>query len=483
LQSAQPSSSSSSNLTQAIEESLRQGLLSGQLSPEVLDELIKSLSILQSQQRQMANVAAAASDPSMQMRLKQQGNSDGSIISAAVAQPFVHNAGITMASPYLPGNSAGLQASSGVTNSGARIPLAIPGNSIPAGMPLIPGIPIGTATAASVDQERRSNTPMHQAATTFGAPIEEFKDFSKMILKNQRSNRRTRTKKVCPMCKEGKMGHDCPKLHLSRDAIGQLNSDVKTSPASGSTAIVANAVFQCLECKKVDAQEFSQGLCESCFKSQNRKRGREKSSESSFGKPRGGKKSKVAETAVMVSNIPFRADIPLSERARVEQIISGKAGNLSLEQRQAFIQSYVDDQDPAYQQLLASTATAASVVEPETSSVSSGHRDSKGDKQPVQALSVDLKVLNNPLPEVAQPVPPSTSAIPLSVTSGQVAAAAAAVVVGNNPGEISSSDAQQLVALLNRLPLSAFASEDAAGVQHQLESFLGKFQSSSNPGS
>jgi hypothetical protein len=239
-------------------------------------------------------------------------------------------------------------------------------------------------------------------------------------------------------------------------------------------------VFQCSDCKKTDVQEFNQGLCESCFNKSTRKRTRDKSSDSA-GRNRGGKKPKGPEA--IITNIPFRADIPLSERARVEQIISGKAGNLSLEQRQAFIQSYVDDQDPAYQQLLASTATAASVVEPDTSSVSSGQKDVKAEKEPVQALSVDLKVLNNPLPEVAQPVAP-TSTTPSATPSSQVAAAAAAVVVGAaNSGEISSSDAQQLVALLNRLPLSAFASEDAAGVQSQLESFLGKFQAANNPGS
>eukprot|EP00475_Leptophrys_vorax_P010012 TRINITY_DN16695_c0_g2_i1.p1 TRINITY_DN16695_c0_g2~~TRINITY_DN16695_c0_g2_i1.p1 ORF type:complete len:647 (+),score=187.65 TRINITY_DN16695_c0_g2_i1:174-2114(+) len=477
--------SNASTITQAIEESLRQGLITGQLSPEVLDELIKSLSILQSQQRQIASATSSnGADPSMQLRMsKQQSSAENPIVSAAVAQPFIHNGNVTMASPYMPTAQA-LQAASSLNASNSRIPMAIPNNSIPAGMTLIPGIPVGTATtAASLDQERISNTPMFQAATTFGHSIEEFKDFSKMIMKSQKTNKKSRAKKVCPTCKEGKVGHlDCPKLQLSREAIGQLSSDVKSSPAAaGSPAVISsNNLYLCSECKKAEAQDNGQGLCDSCFRNQTRKRTREKSIESVAGRSRGGKKSKGSETPI--TNIPFRADIPLSERARVEQIISGKAGNLSLEQRQAFIQSYVDDQDPAYQQLLASTATAASVVEPDASSISSGQRDIKAEKQPVQALSIDLKVLNTPLPEVAQSVPTPTSTTPSATPASQVAATAAAVVVSANSGEISSSDAQQLVALLNRLPLSAFAAEDAAGVQHQLESFLGKFQSNSNPG-
>jgi hypothetical protein len=60
------------------------------------------------------------------------------------------------------------------------------------------------------------------------------------------------------------------------------------------------------------------------------------------------KKSKSNEDTGLMASIPFRVDIPLSEKARVVQILSGKASNLSRDQKLAFIKSYVDDQDPKF---------------------------------------------------------------------------------------------------------------------------------------
>jgi hypothetical protein len=102
----------------------------------------------------------------------------------------------------------------------------------------------------------------------------------------------------------------------------------------------------CKKCGKHEAIDQTEGLCESC-RPVTKKRGRTPKQPAAAKNTK--KKNKKEEEESTNSWIPFKVDIPLSERARVEQIIAGKASNLTKDQKLAFIKSYVDDQDPKFE--------------------------------------------------------------------------------------------------------------------------------------
>lgn len=174
----------------------------------------------------------------------------------------------------------------------------------------------------------------------------------------------------------------------------------------------------------------------------------------------------------------------MSERARIEQIVLGRAVNLSFEQKQAFIQSYVDEQDASYPQFLAilrnQSLTDPSFGKTETSSSSqSASLQSPASVEGTKSSPPDLRVsISTGLPTQSGAV--SLSSQVSSVPGPSAAVTTAPVIPSASTAELNSTDAQQLLALLNKLPLSALSTEDASSVQSQLESFLERSTASAN---
>lgn len=283
------SANSSYSLPQAIQESLRQSLLNGQLSSEVLGELIKSLSILQTQQQQMMRHAAenpsrfGGSGGATSESSASQLSSNSLLGAGGVQAPPTHHVS-SISAPSLSSHPSLAAAALAVNQqqllhqnqqqllhqkqlSHHIIPSA---TVMPSGqVEFFSGIPI-VSPAASISDRERSNTPLHQAATTFGAPLEEFKDFSKMILTEKKSKKRS--KKVGKDVKEVQPGDHSKKIASvsSVDIFGtngaHIDSDHSSSNAANATINVTKVTFQCSECKRTDSLEFAQNMCESCFK-------------------------------------------------------------------------------------------------------------------------------------------------------------------------------------------------------------------------